>query len=129
MATPPHESELLSETIPQAARERFLSARADAAKRWSQRGLWLGYGVGALVFVIATVATMDAVPDWSILISLFAALAATSVTIAVVYPRLPQPGVPCPQCARRIPLAMTQMSPVTPIKWLDRCPHCGIALA
>ncbi len=119
------ESEPSVDAIRQAAYRRYLLARSEAATRWSTRGTWLAYGAAAVVFLLTTLTTMDAIPDWSITIALFAAVATLAVTITVVYPRLPQPTVPCPYCARRVPLAKTQMSPVRAIELLERCPHCG----
>ncbi len=124
MAPPTPQSEPTPDDITQAVLARFVHARAEAGQRWAKRGTWVGYGVAAVVFLLTTVATMDAVPDWSILISLFAAVAAMAITITMVYPRLTQPSLPCPHCARRVPLAETPMSPFTTVKVLRLCPYC-----
>ena len=128
MTTPSPQTEPPPDDTRLVARRQSRRARDEAFARWSKRGTWVGYATAAVVFVVTVAITMDMVPEWSILLSLLAAVAGMVVMITMVYPRLPQPAVPCPDCARRVPIAEAPTQPFAAIRPLDRCPHCGADL-
>lgn len=125
-APPPHRSE--ADEIAAAAMQHFTLTHTETWQRWSRRGTYIGYGVAAAAFLLTAVVAGDAVPDGWFVLAILVAAVALWATIAIVYPRLPQPQLPCPRCAKRVPLAAPTVPPFLRIDALRSCPHCGVAL-